>query len=182
MPYAEHFQEILPALKTLPKLQQHVDALIQSDTLQGKVLEGGERTQSFRKILSDLVNHQVTLEQAYLHTAQQLPPYTSPHSRDKRVFCSRWNERLVRTQLSRFYTQAVLESLLASGIEQCTVPHSPDEEASSPCSRHLAGHTLSVQNLYDLLIQGHRHNRWTRQPMIPDHPNCTHVVAPLKDF
>jgi hypothetical protein len=95
------------------------------------------------------------------------------------VFASGWAKRLVHTHMGVFYTWAVLEFLLAAGATQCFVPHAPAESATSTCSRSLAGHTHDVVVLRDRLIQSYVAKQPTRAPLIPNHPHCTHVVAPV---
>ena len=96
------------------------------------------------------------------------------------MFASGWAERLVRTQFSRFYNQAVLQQLTAHGDTECFVPHSASEQASSQCSQLLAGRTHNVQGLLTLLADSYALGQFSKTPKIPDHPHCTHVVRPAQ--
>ncbi|MDE0554595.1 MAG: hypothetical protein OXI24_10295 [Candidatus Poribacteria bacterium] len=124
--YANDFFDIPTALTMNDDLLQLVVGLIEIDSIPGKVLEdgSGDRLEVFGRILIELVNGKIGLEAAYQQTQTKLPIHTSPHSSNSRVFSNGWSERLVRTQLSRFYNQAVLKQLLEIGAENCFVPHS----------------------------------------------------------
>jgi hypothetical protein len=147
--------------------------------MPGKVTEGGDRLARFRTLLTDLVNGAIAVDEAYRQTGLQLPRHTSPHANSNRVFPSGWEERLVRTQLSRLYNQAVLEALRDAGQNSCFVPHSSAEDAGTACSVQLAGKAHEVSVLYDRLVQSYTYGQWSSQVKVPDHPHCTHVVRPV---
>ena len=144
----------------------------------GKVTEGGDRLGRLRVILSDLVDGRIDLPQACRRVEAELPRHSSPYSGNNRVFPSGWAERLVRTQYSRFYNQAVMERLLTEGQTECFVPHSAGEDASSMCSQLLAGGIHPLRPLYDRLVSSYGQGNWDKAVKIPDHPHCTHVVTP----
>lgn len=180
--YAQDFYEIVPALAQNIPLKSRTIDLIGSDAIVGKVTEGAGRIEALREILSKLVNDQITLHQSYSEVLRDLPQRASVHSSNKRVFSDGWPERLVRTQLSRFYNQAVLEELQQQGVTQCHVPHSSNESGDSKCTQYLAGDDHSVDHLHELLVASYRDGDFTRrQPKIPNHPHCTHVVSPKSD-
>ena len=181
--YAEDFFEILDVLTINNELQRLIIALIESEPIPGKVLESnsGDRLGVFKDILIELVNGKVSLDTAYQQTETKLPRHTSLHKSNSRVFPGGWSERLIRTQLSRFYNQAVLKQLLEDGVENCFVPHSESEEASSRCTQELAGGQHPVATLYDRLIDNYSNGNWSREIKIPDHPHCTHVVRPISE-
>lgn len=181
--YAEDFFDIPTALVMNGDLLQLVVSLIESDSIPGKVLEddSGNRLEVFRHILTELANGEIGLETAYQQTQTRLPIHTSPHSSNSRVFSDRWAERLVRTQLSRFYNQAVLKQLLEIGAENCFVPHSEAEKLSSSCTQELAGRQHLVSMLYDRLIDNYSNGNFSREVKIPNHPHCTHVVRPVPE-
>lgn len=180
--YANDFYEILDALQQNDDLKERVQLLIGSERIAGKATEGGERAQAFKKVLGRLIDGEITLPKAYRETNQQIPQHTSIHARNSRVFSDGWSERLVRTQLSRFYNQAVLEELLEQGVEDCYIPHSDHEHGDSPCTQYLAGTERSVAELYRKLVGSYRDGNWSSQNdlKIPNHPHCTHVVRPPK--
>lgn len=176
---ANDFTEILPTLSQNKDLFQEVYTLIKNRPILGKVIEESDRLETFRDILKDLVANKINLNEAYERTEVELPRHKSKHSHNNKVFAKGWAERLVRIQLSRFYNQTVMEKLIAEGHEQCYVPHSTEENPSSPCSQHLAGSNHDLKNLYNLLIDSYEdeHCHWTKEVKIPNHPHCTHVVT-----
>lgn len=178
--YADDFAGIPAALTQNENLRRSVLSLIAEQPMAGKVTEGGNRLQTFRNILADLVEGRIDLETAFRQTEAELPRSTSIHGGSNRVFAANWAERLVRTQYSRFYNQAVMETLLAEGQTQCYVPHSTDEDSSSSCSRQLAGSNHNLRALYDRLRRSYADGVWGQDVKIPDHPHCTHVVRPLR--
>lgn len=178
--YARDFSGIPDALLHNVVLRQRVIALIEVQPMPGKVLEGGDRLQRFRAILVDLVKAQITVGQAIRLAGTQISRDTSPHSANNRVFAHDWDERLVRTQLSRFYNQAVMEKLLDEGETMCHVPHSSAERSDSNCSVTLAGRNHDLRTMYDLLVSSYAQGNWSSTTKIPDHPHCTHVVVPIE--
>ena len=178
--FADNFFEIPMALAANDELRQAVIALIQSEPMPGKGLEdsSGSRLEAFRSILTDLANGEIKLVVACQQTEERLPRYTSPHRSNNRVFPSGWAERLVRTQFSRFYNQAVLAQLQEEGEEMCFVPHSDEQNPSSACTLHLAGRKHPVATLYARLINEYAKGNWSKEVKIPNHPHCTHVVSP----
>lgn len=176
--FANDFTEILNTLSQNQDLLDKVNILITNEPITGKAIQGEDRLIKFRDIFKDLVSNKISLDEAYQKTKIELPRSTSAHSQNNRVFASGWSERLVRIQLSRFYNQAVMEKLIDEGEELCFVPHSTAEKSNSPCSIHLAGKTSDLKTLYNRLIKSYRNDDWSdRQPKIPDHPHCTHVVT-----
>ena len=179
MEYADDFFDIPYVLAHNGELREAVISLVQSEPMPGKVLEGANRLELFRLILIDLVNGEVGLQDAYLQTHETIPRTTSPHGSSNRVFAKGWAERQVRTQLSRFYNQAVLEKLRCEGAATCFIPHSDAEDATSSCTRLLAGQQQNVDMLYERLVDAYTHENWSRDVKIPNHPHCTHVVKPV---
>lgn len=179
--FAEDYYEIPQALELNDDLRVAMIELIAADSIYGKVLEGGNRLSIFQSILTDLADGQVDQDAAIRRTSLELPRAASPHRASNRVFSSGWEERLVRTQLSRFYNQAVLEWLQENAETQCWVPHSTAEASASPCTRLLAGGIHDVDTMHRLLIDAYRDGDFSSKvPKIPDHPHCTHVIAPSR--
>ena len=174
---ANDFTEITATLSQNAALHNAVIALIASQPMAGKVTEGGNRLDLFRNILSDLVNGNTSLDAASHKTQDELSPQTSLYASNNRVFPSGWAERLVRTQLSRFYNQAVMEKLLAEGETQCFVPHSAAEDSGSSCSLQLAGSNQDLKTLHNRLVDAYEKGIWSQTVKIPNHPHCTHVVT-----
>ncbi|HHG0423561.1 TPA: hypothetical protein ACPTCW_000123 [Yersinia enterocolitica] len=178
--FASEFSEIPEALRNNPPLKERVLLLINQKPIVGKVTEGGNRLEAFRKVLASFVNGEIDFNKALTEVETAIPRYTSIHSGDNRVFASGWPERLLRTQLSRFYNQAVMEEELGKGNTECFVPPSSAEKTSSACSQFLAGKVHDISHLHQLLISSYENGDFSNKgPKIPDHPHCTHVVKPL---
>ncbi|KNC06062.1 hypothetical protein AC791_19135 [Klebsiella sp. RIT-PI-d] len=177
--YASDFNEIPNALNNNTELKEKMLSLILSKNIEGKVTEGAGRLEEFREILSQLTKGELQLDEAIEAVESRIPRYTSIHSDNNRVFASGWSERLTRTQFSRFYNQAVLEMEIAKGHNECFVPPSSHEQASSQCSQVLAGRTHDTSHLLKLLVASYEHGNWDKTPKIPDHPHCTHVIKPV---
>lgn len=177
--YASEFSEIPHALRNNPALKDHMLALISTNKISGKVTEGGDRLSKFRQILSRLTSDQLSLQEAIREVEHQFARHLSIHAGSNQVFASNWAERLVRTQFSRFYNQAVLESEISKGNSECFVPPSSQEQATSQCSQTLAGRSHDVSHLLKLLVTSYEDGKWEKSPKIPDHPHCTHVVKPI---
>ena len=179
--YAQHFHEIPQAVEQNSELQDRILELVDDEPITGKAVQGHNRTAEFRQVLQDFFNGSTSLEETYNQVSSRLPKSESPHSRNNNVFPDNWDERLARTQISRFYNQAVLQQLTEEGEQQCFVPHSPDEDRDTDCTRKLAGETVDVSLLQDRLQRAYQDGEYHDQPMIPDHPHCTHVVTPPSD-
>ncbi|WLS79917.1 hypothetical protein Q3V30_05345 [Erwinia pyri] len=177
--YASEFSEIPQALRNNPSVKERMLALISANKISGKVTEGDDRLVKLRQILSLLTNDQFSLNEAIREVEHQLPRHTSMHSGSNQVFASNWAERLVRTQFSRFYNQAVLEDQLDKGRSECYVPPSSQEDTISQCSQTLAGRSHDISHLLKLLVTSYEEGKWEITPKIPDHPHCTHVVKPI---
>lgn len=176
--YAQDFDDIPRALAENEPLRTAALALIEKESMPGKVTEGGDRLHRLRGILRDFVDGKIQLPQAYARVDAELPRQNSVYASDNRVFAANWQERLIRTQLSRFYNQAVMEELIARGETRCYVPHSGAEASDSPCSRQLAGAHHDVSTLHQRLVESYGLGNWGREVKIPNHPHCTHVVTP----
>jgi hypothetical protein len=177
---ANDFTEVLSVLSQNDELQSAVLALIIDQPMPGKVTEGEGRLEEFRVILTHLVKGQINLAEARAQTSVKLSRQASLHNGNNRVFPDGWESRLVHTQISRFYNQAVMEKLLSDGKTQCFVPHSSAEAPDSPCSMHLAGSNHDLKTLYARLIDSYAKGKWTQDIKVPNHPHCTHVVTHAK--
>ena len=117
------------------ELKQRVLTLIKEKPIFGKSIKGDSRVEEFRKILGELVNGNInSLEISYTEVESRLPRSQSIYVSDNRVFASGWAERLVRTHLSRFYNQSVLEELDEGGEEECFIPSSSSSNLSPRCT------------------------------------------------
>ncbi|HEY0479026.1 MAG TPA: hypothetical protein VGD37_16015 [Kofleriaceae bacterium] len=177
--WAQQFGDIPQTLAERPDLRARMRALLDQHELPVKVTEGGDRRAERRAILGALFDGALTLDQAVAETEARLARETSPHRTSNLVFASGWAKRLVHTHTSVFYTWAVLDHLIATGQPRCFVPHSPAEASSSACSRLLAGRDHPAAALRERLIEVYVAKQTSREPLIPNHPHCTHVAAPI---
>jgi hypothetical protein len=178
--YANEFRDIASTLAENTELRDAILRLIDEQPVPGKVTEGGDRLLRFKEIMKGLVRGEIGLSEACYRTEADLPRESSIYAANNRVFPSGWPERLVRTQFSRFYNQAVLERLMSEGQTQCFVPHSSEEDRGSKCSMFLAGSAHDIRVLYNRLIESYARGNWSGDLKIPEHPHCTHVIAPVE--
>jgi len=180
--YANQFSEILSCVSANDIIKQKMLEIISSASFPGKVTEEDERAQELRAILEEVTDGRITtLPDAYSEVSTRLPRTNSRYSLNNSVFASGWEERLIRTQLSRFYNQAVLITLKENGQSECFIPHSTEEDSGTQCSRLLAGNKHSIDELYNKLVSNYEEGNFSKEPKIPDHPHCTHVVHPIED-
>lgn len=175
--YAEDFHEILTVLESNEFIRTEVLKLIDEKNVVGKVLEGGDRKQRFKDIMRQLVNGEVNLDDCYLKVEREVPRSNSIHANNNRVFSSNWGERLVRTNLSKYYNQFVLLKVLEDGESEVYIPHSRTESPDSPCSM-IAGTNHNAADLLNKLVDAYEENTFSKEIKIPNHPHCTHVVIP----
>lgn len=179
--YAQDFYEIPETLGENERLQKQILDLVEVEPIHGKVTEGGDRVRNLRKILAEYFELELTLQETIQRISEDLPRHESQHAHNNRVFPDGWDERLARTQISRFYNQAVLLHLTDLGKEKCFIPHSNHEDIDSSCTIQLAGSSADVDNLLNRLNRAHSEGEWHDEVMIPDHPHCTHTITPLED-
>lgn len=175
--WASEFKDIPTVLAQRDDLRAKMIALLAGE-MAGKATEGGDRLVILREILTETVEGRSSVCTAIALVEERLPRERSSHCSNNRVFPLGWAERLVRTQFSRLYNQAVLELLIASGHTQCFVPHSSDEDPQSVCSLQLADKNHNIAELHAALIESYVRGIFTSGSKIPHHPHCTHVVAP----
>ena len=176
--WAQQFRDIPATLAARPDLRAAMRGLLEAHELPVKVTEGGDRRDQRRAILGSLFDGALTLDQAVVETEARLPREGSLHRTSNLVFATGWARRLVHTHTSVLYSWAVLEHLLAAGEARCFVPHSPGEAGTSACSRLLAGRAHPADVLRDRLVEVYVAKQPSRAPLVPNHPHCTHVIAP----
>ena len=179
MMYANDYSEIPYAVKNNEKLRTRIIRLVEIEPILGKVLEGGDRTEKLREILSSFFHGGIGFNDAIKEVEFRLPRQYSQHENNNRVFPQGWAERLIRTSVSCFYNQAVLCEILESGQSQCFVAHSSSESPESNCSQRLAGGSHDASVLLKRLVESYREGSWGGDVKIPDHPHCTHTVQPI---
>ena len=174
---ASQYSEIPDALARNAGLRDRALLLIGREPIPGKVTEGGARCDELRSLLGRVFRGEMTPAAAYSQIERTLPRDQSMHSSNSRVFADGWGERLVRTQVSRFYNQAVLELAIEANEDTVFVPHSSEEQGSSPCTQMLAGGHHDCRELLARLIRAYSDGDFTvKDAKIPHHPHCTHVV------
>jgi hypothetical protein len=177
--WAQQFRDIPQILAERPDLRARMRALLDQHELPVKITEGGDRRAERRAILGALFDGALTLDQAVAETEARLARETSAHRTSNLVFASGWAKRLVHTHTSVFYTWAVLDHLIAAGQPRCFVPHSSAVVWSCGCWRLLAGRDHPAAALRERLIEVYVAKQTSREPLIPNHPHCTHVAAPV---
>ena len=87
------------------------------------------------------------------------------------------------SETNRLHTMGLGTLLLSKGIKKCTTVHSYGRRPMSPvCRNNLEGKQLDIQEVinnsfpkrYEDLMR-------TDVPMIPQHVNCRHVMAPIEE-
>jgi hypothetical protein len=182
--WAHAFHDIPMTLTRRPDLRARMRVLLTGDmpnmVTDGDVAPGVSRLDLFRAILGEAIDGAITLDETIALTARGLARETSPHRASNRVFAHGWEDRLVRTHLSRLYSQAVLELLAEAGQSRCFVPHVDGEALDAPCTRLLAGRAHDVRTLHDRLVRCYvRGDGSGGAPMVPNHPHCAHVISPV---
>lgn len=153
--YATDFTEIPTALANNRNVRHRMITLVASEPIVGKAIEEPNRLPIFREILRELTLGNVNIHGAIRRVSSDLPPGRSSYGHDRRVFPQGWEERIIRTQYSRFYNQAVLDELFDKGTQKCFVPHSSSEQPTNECSLRIAGRAHEVAELRHNLRQAY---------------------------
>lgn len=177
MSFASEYNGILETIANNQNIRDRMIDNIKAAKFSGKIFEGGNREEKIRSIFTKLFQLSLTEIQAKNEIETQLERLSSPYRGNSRVFSRDWVEKNFRTQLSRFYNQAVLESLKENHAKECYVHHSTTE-SSSKCIHVYAGKNHPVNELLTNLIASYNEGDWTDYKL-PEHPNCSHVVHPL---
>lgn len=85
-------------------------------------------------------------------------------------------------ETNRLHTKGLGSLLLAKGIKQCTTVHtySPSTPMSPICQNNIEGKILDVQEIINNSFPNTSEEiQRTDIPMIPQHCNCRHVMAPI---
>ena len=176
--FADDYFGIPDALMNNAAIRQRMISLITSEPVVGKAIEGGDRLDRLRVILIEMTGGKLDLNSSIAQVGRELPRNSSIYLDDNRVFAIGWEERLIRTQFSRFYNQAVLEMVIAEGGVDCFIPHSSAEQSTTSCSINLAGRRHLAKPLLERLISSYRDGNFSNDLKVPHHPHCTHVVKP----
>lgn len=177
--WATYYDEIADAVAANDDVRSHALRLIPQEPIQAKSLDGGTRTNDFRDILTEIFKGNIDQDAAEERVWATLPPSESPHHGNKQLFHKQWAERLLRSQVGRFYNQSVMELLDEQGETDCYVPKSPRQYQDSKCTQLLAGRQQPLGELLKYLYLQQREEKWEEGVTIPGHANCTHTVVPL---
>jgi hypothetical protein len=86
-------------------------------------------------------------------------------------------------ETNRLHTMGLGTVLLSKGIKKCTTVHSYGRRPMSPiCQSNLEGKQLDIREIINNSFPK-RYEDLMRMdvPMIPQHPNCRHVMAPIEE-
>ena len=178
MSFAKEFSDILESITVNQKIGDRMIDNVKTANFVGKIFEGGRREGVFRMILSNLFQGNLTETQAKNDIEKQLERSSSPHWDNNQVFPLDWVERNYRTQLSRFYNQAVLEHLEEKGERECYVYHATNE-SSEECIYIYAGKNHPVVDFLVNLIASYNNGDCSAKYKLPAHASCNHVVHPV---
>lgn len=86
-------------------------------------------------------------------------------------------------ETNRLHTMGLGRLLLSKGKKKCTTVHSyGNRPMSQACRDNLEGKTLDIQQIIDNSFPKKYEDLLRRDiPMIPQHPNCRHVMAPIEE-
>lgn len=123
----------------------------------------------FKKILRDFFSKTITLDQAVMRVHGEIvPPFGY-----KRV--GRWQERLVRSEISKIFTLGYGDYLLSIGETDCFIPHT-DLEKADECLRLIAGKTIPIKTIQDNIYKNYN-QKAVMHPTVPLHANCQHIIT-----
>jgi len=86
------------------------------------------------------------------------------------------------SETNRLHTKGLGTVLLSNGQTKCRTIHSYGKESSmnSKCWRNLKGKTFDIKTIIANSFPESRADLENDIPMIPQHINCRHVMAPLE--
>jgi|GEM_PF-6115473 len=86
------------------------------------------------------------------------------------------------TETNRLHTAGLGRLLLSEGKKMCTTVHSyGDNPMSLVCRNNLEGKTLNIPEIINNSFPKSRDGiKRTDVPMVPQHANCRHVLAPIE--
>lgn len=88
---------------------------------------------------------------------------------------------IAMTETNRLHTGGLSDVLLSKGKTQCTTVHTYGMEGMSPnCRNNLEGRTSDIREILANSFPRSTNDLSRNIPMIPQHVNCRHVMAPLE--
>lgn len=87
------------------------------------------------------------------------------------------------SESNRLHTMGLGTLLLSKGVKKCTTVHSYGRTPMSPvCQKNLEGKQLDIREVIDNSFpKKYEDLMRTDVPMIPQHINCRHVMAPIEE-
>lgn len=87
------------------------------------------------------------------------------------------------TEPNRLHTGGLADFLLAKGETKCTTIHSYGAvPIAHSCIKHIHEKTLDIKEILKNSFPESISGLNSDVPMIPQHPNCRHVMAPFPSF
>jgi hypothetical protein len=125
--------------------------------------------EDFREILRGFFSKKITLNEAVIRAGQKIVP---PAAYKK---TSRWQERAVRSEISKIFTLGYGDYLLSIGETECFVPHTHFDE-SLECRALISGKRFPIKTIQDNIYKnyGLKHPSF---PTVPLHANCRHIIT-----
>ena len=89
---------------------------------------------------------------------------------------------IAMTETNRLHTGGLADFLLSKGVKKCKTIHSyGDVSIAHSCIEHIHEKELDVETVLKNSFPQNSTGLNADIPMIPQHPNCRHVMAPIDD-
>ena len=125
--------------------------------------------EKFREILRDFFAKKIDLNQAVIRACTEIvPPNTYK-------IIARWQERAIRSEISKIFTLGYGDYLLSIGETECFIPHT-DLEKYDDCLRLIAGKTIPIKAIQENIYKNYR-QKTVMHPTVPLHANCQHIIT-----
>ena len=125
--------------------------------------------EKFREILRDFFNKKIDLGKSVIRACAEIAP--PPAYKRK----SRWQERAIRSEVSKIFTLGYGDYLLSIGETECFVPHT-NLEKHDECLRLIAGKTIPIKAIHDNIYKNYG-RQTAMYPTVPLHANCQHIIT-----
>jgi hypothetical protein len=128
----------------------------------------------FREILADFYTKKIDLNNANLRCCSEItPPETYKQIKG-------WQQRAVRSEISKVFTLGYSDYLLSFGETECFVPHT-DLEHNDDCLRLIAGKKLQIKDVQDNIYKNYS-LKVKAFPTVPLHANCQHIITKVSEL
>ena len=89
---------------------------------------------------------------------------------------------IAMTETNRLHTGGLADFLLSKNVEKCKTIHSyGNVSIAGSCIKHIHEKELDVETVLKNSFPQNSAGLNADIPMIPQHPNCRHVMAPIDD-